>query len=224
MIEKAQYYFVKYVYGDHNSSRNVKRALTKCFKNLSQDDNILNVGSGETRLHPNIVNLDIYPGESVDVVGTVDDLPFDDKYFKLVISQETIEHVPDPFNAVKEMYRVLDDGGVMYLQVPFIIGYHPGPTDFWRFTKEGIVKVAEDAGFKIEEVKITVGSASGFYRILVEFLSVLFSLPFPFLYKILKAGFALALYFIKLFDFTFVFSKEKDRIPGGYYVIAKKVL
>ena len=66
-------------------------------------------------------------------------------------------------------------GGKIYFQVPFVIGYHPGPTDFLRFTKEGVYELVTKAGFKISEIGITVGGATGFYRIAVEFL--LFYLP-----------------------------------------------
>ena len=45
---------------------------------------------------------------------------------------------PNSTEAIKECYRILKNDGKIYFQVPFIVGYHPGPTDFYRFTKEGI--------------------------------------------------------------------------------------
>ncbi len=38
--------------------------------------------------------------------------------------------------------EVMPDG-TLYVQLPLVIGHHPGPTDFWRFTREGIVHVVE---------------------------------------------------------------------------------
>lgn len=45
-------------------------------------------------------------------------LKFMDNYFDTVISCETIEHVPDPKNAIQELYRVLKKGGRLYLTCP----------------------------------------------------------------------------------------------------------
>ena len=45
-------------------------------------------------------------------------MPFGDSSFDIVISCETIEHVPDPGVAVLEMYRVCKPGGMLYLTTP----------------------------------------------------------------------------------------------------------
>lgn len=215
--------FVKLVYGDHNRSAAVKKALKKCMSRLGQNELALNVGAGTTNYDKRIKNLDLFEGEHIDFVGTAEDMPMDDGTFGLVITQEVLEHVQDPFQAMNEIHRVLKPGGTLYCQLPFIIGYHPGPTDFWRFTKEGIKELVEKSGFVVEEQGITVGSSSGFYRIAVEYFAVLFSVILPFLYTAFKALFAVVLYPIKLLDYVMQFSKQADRIPGGYYVIAKKV-
>ena len=86
------------------------------------------------------------------------------------------------------MYRVLQEGGTLYCQLPFIIGYHPGPTDYWRFTKEGIRELVEHAGFVCEEVEIAVGPATGFYRIAVEFFAIVMSSVSKKFYFLTKAS------------------------------------
>ena len=45
-------------------------------------------------------------------------MPFQDSSFDIVISCETIEHVPDPQAAVNEMYRVCSPGGMLFLTTP----------------------------------------------------------------------------------------------------------
>ena len=214
--------FVKCFYADHNKSHIVKKELARCIANLKDNDIGLNVGSGNTLLDERIRNLDIFSGDHIYYVANCESIPESNDFFKLIITQEVLEHVRNPFKAICEIYRVIKPGGIFYCQLPFIIGYHPGPNDFWRFTKEGIIELVQNAGFKVEKIGITVGCASGFYRIAVEFFSVLLSTPFSFLYYPLKAFFSIILFPIKYLDYILQFSNQRDRIPGGYYIIATK--
>ena len=51
-------------------------------------------------------------------------LPFGDGTFDTVISCETIEHVPDPYRAVRELARVLRPGGRLFLTTPNYLGVY----------------------------------------------------------------------------------------------------
>lgn len=59
------------------------------------------------------------------VVGSILEMPFEDNTFDYVISSEVIEHVPEPYKAIREIYRVLKPGGVMVLSTP---------NKFWKWT------------------------------------------------------------------------------------------
>src|SRR3954453_20744455 len=48
----------------------------------------------------------------------VGELPFEDGSFDLVVSFETLEHVPDAARAISEFRRVLADGGVLVASTP----------------------------------------------------------------------------------------------------------
>jgi ubiquinone/menaquinone biosynthesis C-methylase UbiE len=50
-------------------------------------------------------------------------MPFDENSFDIVVSCETIEHVPDPRAAVREMYRVCKPGGMLYLTTPNYLNF-----------------------------------------------------------------------------------------------------
>lgn len=214
--------FVGLVYADHNRSAAVRRALAAALTAMPADGFGLNVGAGHTRIDPRMRNLDIFAGANIDYVGRAEAIPLPSASVDLVITQEVLEHVADPFKAIEEIHRVLKPGGTLYIQLPFIIGYHPGPTDFWRFTREGIVRLIEIAGLQCQEVGVAVGASTGFYRIAVEYFAILFSVPLPPLYMPLKAFFALLLYPIKLLDALTSLSKQTDRIAGGYYIVARK--
>ena len=48
---------------------------------------------------------------------------YPDNAFDLIFSFETIEHVPDPFQAVKELGRLLKPNGVLILTTPNYLGF-----------------------------------------------------------------------------------------------------
>ena len=214
--------FVAAVWATHSRSPRIRESVNKVLGELRDGARGLNVGAGPTALHPAVVNLDIVPGPAIDVCAAAGSLPFPDEAFDLVMSQEVVEHVPDPFQALREMRRVLRRGGTLYFQVPFIIGYHPGPTDFWRFTKEGVSEIVSQAGFERPEVIVAVGPGTGFHRIAVEFFATFASALWAGLYFPVKAVTAILLYPIKWLDPVLNRSSQADRIPGGYLVICKR--
>jgi SAM-dependent methyltransferase len=59
-------------------------------------------------------------------VADLRDLPFGDDEFDLVVSFETIEHVPDPKTVLDELARVLKPGGLLLISTPNRDVYTPG--------------------------------------------------------------------------------------------------
>lgn len=51
-------------------------------------------------------------------VGDIRKLPYKNNYFDFVYTMGTIEHIPHPFDAMKEIYRVLKPGGSAVIGVP----------------------------------------------------------------------------------------------------------
>ncbi len=215
-------FLVKSVWAAQKHSPSVNAVLGRLKANLSETGWGLNLGAGETKLHDRILNLDVFLADHIDVVNQGTRLPFRDNSLDLVISQEVLEHVDDPFCYISEAQRVLKPGGVFYCQLPFIIGYHPGPTDFWRFTRESYAKMFDAPQWEIVELDLSLGHGSGFYRILVEFMAVTASIVHRRLYLPAKGLSSVLFSPLQLLDRLTKYSHEKDRIPGGYYCIAKK--
>ena len=215
---------VKYFYADHNQSRAVRRAINGLTEQMDESPAEwgINVGAGAMSFHPRILNLDIFDGESINIVHDGGTLPFRDGTLILAICQEVLEHIDDFGSVVEEIHRVLKTGGHFYVQVPFQIGYHSGPKDYWRFTHDGLRYLFENDHWSLCEMNISVGHGTGFYRIAVEFFAVTAAVLSHHLYIPTKGLFSLLLYPFKLADLITRMSPEKHRIPGGYYVIAKK--
>lgn len=204
------------------SSRNVQRGLGSVLAGLSPNGWGVNIGAGQTRLHERVINVDIFRDENIDVANIGNRLPFADDCIDCVISMEVLEHVNRPQEIVAEAFRILKPGGQFYCQVPFTIGYHPGPYDFWRFTKEGLRELFSVDAWEIVEIMPTLGHGSGMYRILVEFMAVNASILSSRLYKPTKGLCSILLRPLCWLDALTKYSSEADRIAGGYYCIARK--
>jgi SAM-dependent methyltransferase len=166
--------------------------------------------------------MDLHRSSATDCQADALRLPFQTEVFDIVISQETVEHVANPFRAVQEMERVLKLDGVLYLQVPFVIGYHPGPEDYWRFTRAGVRTLLDVAGLRCEKLIQSVGAGTGLHRILVEFVAGIGARIIPRSYWAFKAAAALLFYPLRWLDRWLMRGSQADRIPGGYLAIGRK--
>ena len=86
------------------------------------------------------------------VVADVQQLPFQNQCFDVVLCLEVLEYVPSPAAALDELNRVLKPDGTLILSTPFL---HRSDTDNdnWRFTQNGLQRLLKGAGFQIEDMK-----------------------------------------------------------------------
>ncbi|NJN98369.1 MAG: class I SAM-dependent methyltransferase [Anaerolineales bacterium] len=85
---------------------------------------------------------------SPHLVGDALHLPFPDASFDTVFTMQTLEHLPDPFQAFHEIARVLQPGGKLILTVPQSWREHEQPHDYFRFTSFGLRRLCDHAGLK----------------------------------------------------------------------------
>ena len=69
--------------------------------------------------------------------------------FDLIIAEQVFEHIRRPSVAAQNVLAMLNDGGMFLITTPFLIKYHPSPSDLWRWTSEGLRALLEDAGFHV---------------------------------------------------------------------------
>lgn len=134
---------------------------------------VLDVGGGTSKYKSIILAsarqyacIDAVPGASVDVVGDVLNMPFEDMKFDTVICNQVFEHVDDPEGLMREIARVLRPGGHAIITAPFIQPVHADPGDYFRYTPEGIVALAERHGLTAVEK----GKYGGMWVLLSSFL------------------------------------------------------
>lgn len=94
------------------------------------------------------LGIDMQDGPNVDQVVDLHELPegWTDRFTGVLLS-EVLEHVRNPWLALTQIHRVMQPGALLIVTVPFCFPRHSFPSDYWRFTEEGIRAVLSDSGF-----------------------------------------------------------------------------
>ncbi|MBD2002383.1 MULTISPECIES: class I SAM-dependent methyltransferase [Cyanophyceae] len=113
-----------------------------------------------------VVYVNISPAKQPDVVADAAALPFEDACFDVVICSELLEHVPNPSSVLCEANRVLRDGGIILICVPFMYRIHGDPDDYGRYTDYFWQCALKEVGFD----DIAIERQGLFFSVLADFL------------------------------------------------------
>jgi SAM-dependent methyltransferase len=114
--------------------------------------------------------LDLTLDNGADYAGTAEDTGLPSESFDVVLCTQVIEHCMNPWRALSEASRILKPGGSLIVTAPHVWFYHPHPTDHWRFTQEGMVRLCADAGLTPSVLLSQGGSILTLFQI-VNFLA-----------------------------------------------------
>jgi SAM-dependent methyltransferase len=157
-----------------------------------------------------LVGIDYNPALRPTIVANlIHSIPFKDATADVAIVSGFLHISPDPKESLKEVKRILKPGGCLILTVPFVFQYTPEPTDYWRFTEEGLSWLLYNAGFTDFEI-VPVGN---------RFSAVAFLLG-PFLRP--RWIVAPLVYLLCLFLDRIVTYFKLRPCPIGYAVLARK--
>jgi len=178
----------------------VSKPKVKVISNLVGQKNIrlLDVGCGDGKfLHylklntswdaigvdPNPISVKFAEQKGIDVRPTsLEQASFPDEHFDVVTMNQVIEHVPFPYDIMKEVFRILKKEGLFITENPnyrgfecrlfksYWWGYH-GPRHLHFYTYEMITKMLESVGFnilKINPKRRPGGIAWSFQNLLLE--------------------------------------------------------
>lgn len=111
-----------------------------------------------------------YPADVINM--DITEIPYQDKYFDLIICNHVLEHIPNDDQAMKELYRVLKPSGIAILQVPISIKLQEtyenklvinqkdrerefGQYDHVRIYGQDYTERLIDAGFLVKELSLS---------------------------------------------------------------------
>jgi 2-polyprenyl-3-methyl-5-hydroxy-6-metoxy-1,4-benzoquinol methylase len=133
-------------------------------------------------------------------IGSLKEAKFPGNHFSVIHFSHLIEHVPDPFDFLLEVHRVLCHNGMAIITTPNIEGFQArlfGPA--WRsaisdhltlFSKKTLKRMVVKAGFKVEKIKTWGGLAKGtappFLKKIMDRLSKVFGFGDVMLFQVRK--------------------------------------
>jgi len=151
----------------------VSRFVERVAATVPPGERLLDAGAGEAPYRVlfrgvRYVGLDDGRGDprwdysGVNVSGDLLAMPFRDGAFDRVLCTETLEHLTDPEDFLREVARVLRPGGRLHMTAPLSFKEHQQPHDYFRYTRYGVALLLERAGLVAEEV----APEGGYFRYL----------------------------------------------------------
>jgi hypothetical protein len=99
------------------------------------------IGSGMAPLYDDprvrLIAFDIFPSRHVQLVADAHAIPLADASVDAVVIQAVLHTLLDPYQAVREIHRVLKPRGYVFADSPFLQPVVDAAHDFTRFTESG---------------------------------------------------------------------------------------
>ncbi|GAB4137490.1 MAG: hypothetical protein Tsb009_05060 [Planctomycetaceae bacterium] len=115
------------------------------------------------------VGIDMSDGKGVDLVldmtedFEVVDAALKGKRFGTIFCMSVLEHCAQPFRMADNITRLLKPDGCLCVSVPFAWQFHGYPSDYWRFTHEGVKQLFDGIDFS-DQPGASVTSRKGDFR------------------------------------------------------------
>ena len=208
----------------NNESRDKSSAMTKIKKMMPDSPEVLIIGCGfsggfyKSIFPDNLVLTDVTLQGDAEIACDGHSLPFFDNSFDLIIADQVLEHVANPWKVASEITRCLKVGGIVYSGIPFFFHIHGEPFDFQRFTPAGHMQLYPD--FQTVELSLSGGPIGTFALSLLGISESIFKGKwvlrfFSFGIRLLTRPFA-------FIDKKFKYRKKSVSVPLGTIYIGKK--
>lgn len=157
------------------------------------------------------VTIELVDGSISGIDFEKDPLPYESATADTVILCNVLEHVYSYEFLLCETRRILRPDGQLIGFVPFLIGYHPDPEDYFRYTRPALRRILTGVGF----TDVTIRAIGG-GPILAAFNTVVLWIP-----RLLRP---VVYCVIAPFDYFLVRYRpnSRERNPLGFVFVAHK--
>ena len=211
--------------------RSVGRALMhlNVKSDVTMRGRVLDIGGGHRQTYldfasvpeaKELIVVDIQRTPAVDAVGSVTNLPLRSESVDTVLCFNLLEHVFEHKAALEEIRRVMKPGAVLYGWVPFMMGVHGGPNDYYRYTGTTLSILLSESGLTPVKLENSGGVFLSAFDMLRPYIR------FWLIGSILRvAGVIVALFAtwvfsrVRLGDYR---SLDLSACPSGVWFIAKR--
>lgn len=181
----------------------------------------LNIGSGpRVYIRAGVTNVDITPYPGVSIIASAENIPLADNSVARIISDNVLEHIANPALAVREMHRLLAPGGVAYVATPFLYPFHSSPSDYQRWSTQGLIALCKD--FEVVEIGVRAGPFSAFTAYLNHLVGLLLSCGSPTLDSLFTNLVMFLTFPLKVPDIIFNHWPGADRMAAALFCVVRK--
>jgi SAM-dependent methyltransferase len=157
----------------------LQRQLTHAIGNHIYDS-VLDIGCGSMPYRSLFSTASLYQGLEISRVYGAHlptniffydglNIPFANNSYDAVLCSQVLEHASEPGILLKEILRILKPQGVLFMTIPFFWPEHELPYDYRRFTRYGLQKLLETAGFESVNIKSVDCGLSTLLQLLIEY-------------------------------------------------------
>lgn len=157
--------------------------------------------------------------KSIDIQGDAISLPFCNDAFSSVLCADVLEHLKNPGQAVRDIWRILESGGIIIVSAPFFLNLHEEPYDFFRFSKFGLQELFKQNGFEILSIERTCGVFGTIGYWMTACLAKWFQFSKPLLKITLFCNSCIQNTILDFLDSRF---DKRGRLTQGHILIARK--
>ena len=138
-----------------------------------EDEIVVDLGSGNHRMHPAVFALDGMDYPHIDIVCDMRRLPFRKGGVDAFASSSVLEHVAGVREVLAQIDRATCEGGQGIHIIPFMYPFHASPDDFQRLTHVGAARMLE--GWRLERQVSVAGPFTLFNAVMAELLASMLS-------------------------------------------------
>lgn len=156
--------------------------------------------------------------QELNYIGTSSKTNRTSNSYDIIFCSQVLEHVPDPNESFKEIYKILKKNGIAIISTPFFMYLHNEPYDYFRYTKYALKKFSLDNHFivlKLEEI----GGLGGFLGNLLNALLIGLFWNIPILNYIMLGINVICQYLLYVIDKII---PTRKLFPSHYLLVIKK--